>query len=281
MRKFLIPVLLASVAATPAAARPHDWSDRQQSQQDNQQSQDTRQQVRQERVQQREERSASRPSFNAEARSEQLQAQPRQDVTQRQFNTGARFQPGFEGRRGSVGAERNFDAAQEQQVYAAQREAYMQQQQQQQARAAQRDQRDQRSGGERDWRQNRNWQNNDQARGQFEQRERSETGRAQAINWNRNWQNDQRYDWRHYREHHRSRFHLGIYIDPFGWNYQPYSIGYRMYSGYFGNQYWIDPAMYDLPFPPPGTAWVRYWNDAVLVDTYTGTVLDVIPGFFW
>jgi len=54
-----------------------------------------------------------------------------------------------------------------------------------------------------------------------------------------------------------------------------------MYPAYYGNQYWIDPGMYNLPYPPPGAAWVRYFNDAVLVDIYTGTVLDVIPGFFW
>ena len=27
--------------------------------------------------------------------------------------------------------------------------------------------------------------------------------------------------------------------------------------------------MYELPYPPPGTQWVRYWNDALLVDMYT------------
>ena len=39
--------------------------------------------------------------------------------------------------------------------------------------------------------------------------------------------------------------------------------------------------MYGLPYPPPGKQWVRYWNDALLVDTYTGEVVDSIQGFFW
>jgi hypothetical protein len=26
---------------------------------------------------------------------------------------------------------------------------------------------------------------------------------------------------------------------------------------------------------------VRYWNDALLVDMYTGEVVDEIRGFFW
>jgi hypothetical protein len=36
---------------------------------------------------------------------------------------------------------------------------------------------------------------------------------------------DRRYDWRRYRDRDRSRFHLGIYIDPFGWRYRDYDIG--------------------------------------------------------
>jgi len=27
--------------------------------------------------------------------------------------------------------------------------------------------------------------------------------------------------------------------------------------------------------------WVRYWNDALLVDTWTGDVVDAIQNFFW
>jgi Ni/Co efflux regulator RcnB len=99
--------------------------------------------------------------------------------------------------------------------------------------------------------------------------------------WNRNWRNDSRYDWRRYRDVHRSTFHLGLYVDPFGYGYQTFGIGYRLPPVYFSQQYWIDPAMYQLPYPPPGTQWVRYWNDALLIDMYTGQVVDVIQGFFW
>jgi Ni/Co efflux regulator RcnB len=99
--------------------------------------------------------------------------------------------------------------------------------------------------------------------------------------WNRDWRNDRRYDWRGYRDRHRSIFHIGIYYDPFGYSYRPFNIGYRLQPYYYGQQYWIDPAMYSLPYPPPGTEWVRYWNDALLVDIYSGEVVDVIHGFFW
>jgi Ni/Co efflux regulator RcnB len=106
-------------------------------------------------------------------------------------------------------------------------------------------------------------------------------GTRYANNWNRNWRNDHHYDWRRYRNSHRSIFQLGIYLDPFGYDYRPYDIGYELPQGYFGQQYWIDPAMYELPYPPEGAVWIRYWNDALLVDTYSGEVIDVIQGFFW
>ncbi len=37
---------------------------------------------------------------------------------------------------------------------------------------------------------------------------------------------------------------------------------------------------YDLAPPPPGTNWVRYYDDAVLVDA-DGRVLDSVPGIGW
>ena len=106
--------------------------------------------------------------------------------------------------------------------------------------------------------------------------------RRLAINWSTGWRNDQRYDWRRWRERHRSIFRIGIYYDPFGWGYRPYQIGWRLWPGYYGRRYWIDdPYEYRLPYAPPGTVWVRYWDDALLVDTWTGEVIDVIHNFFW
>lgn len=111
---------------------------------------------------------------------------------------------------------------------------------------------------------------------------RAEHRRWSSGNWNTNWRRDGRYDWHNWRDRHRSRFHIGIYYDPFGWGYQPYQIGWRLWPSYYGRQYWIDdPYQYRLPYAPPGTTWVRYWDDALLVDTYTGEVIDVIHNFFW
>jgi nickel/cobalt transporter regulator len=295
MRKFVISLLLASAAAAPAIAGPRDWSDRQQAHEEHQQAQESRQQVHEERAQAREQRvearqqgAVNRPSFAGPPRGQQIQMEQRQEMAARQFNGGGRVQPQVqvEQRRGMFGGERN--GASQRDAFAAQRQAYVQQQQLQQERqrvySGDRQQR-------RDWQQSRsgNYQQNRQQSYQRGQQWDRNGSRDQHwnrdghsnIRWNRDWRNDHRYDWRNYRDHHRSHFHLGLYIDPFGWGYQSFNVGYQMYPAYYGNQYWIDPGMYDLPFPPPGAAWVRYWNDAVLVDVYTGTVIDVIPGFFW
>lgn len=101
-------------------------------------------------------------------------------------------------------------------------------------------------------------------------------------NWSPTWRTDQRYDWHNWRHHHRHHYHLYPYYDPFGWGYYVYSIGWRLWPGYYGSQYWItDPWYYRLPPAPPGTHWVRYYNDVLLVDTWTGEIIDVIHNFFW
>jgi Ni/Co efflux regulator RcnB len=100
--------------------------------------------------------------------------------------------------------------------------------------------------------------------------------------WRRDWHSDHRYDWRSHRRRHRSLFHLGFYYDPFGWSYRPYSIGWRLWPSYYRSSYWLqDPGMYRLPYAPPGYRWIRYYDDALLVDTWDGTVVDVIRDFFW
>jgi hypothetical protein len=106
--------------------------------------------------------------------------------------------------------------------------------------------------------------------------------RDRNHHWSTSWRNDHRYDWQDWRRHHRSHFHLGIYYDPFGWSYRPYSIGWRLWPSYYSSRYWIsDPWEYRLPYAPPGYRWIRYWDDAVLVDTWSGQVVDVLPNFFW
>lgn len=106
--------------------------------------------------------------------------------------------------------------------------------------------------------------------------------RRRAVQWSSNWRHNDRYDWRRWRDRHRSWFRVGIYYDPFGWNYRPYQVGWRLWPSYYSSRYRIhDPWQYRLPYAPAGYVWVRYWDDALLVDTWSGEVVDVIHNFFW
>jgi len=100
--------------------------------------------------------------------------------------------------------------------------------------------------------------------------------------WSSDWRRDHRYDWRNYRTRHRSLFRLGRYHDPYGWGYRRFSIGFSLGSGYYGSNYWLDdPWMYRLPPAYGPYRWVRYYDDALLVNIYTGQVVDVLHNFFW
>lgn len=102
--------------------------------------------------------------------------------------------------------------------------------------------------------------------------------------WNNNWRSDRRYDWRGWRDSHRDTFRVGPYRTPWGYHggYRRWGIGVRIDPIFFAQDYWIDdPDYYRLPPAYGSYRWVRYYNDALLVDIYSGTVVDEIPDFFW
>src|SRR3546814_10053128 len=90
--------------------------------------------------------------------------------------------------------------------------------------------------------------------------------------WNRDWRSDRRYDWRSYRERNRSHYRMPRYYNPYrGYGYTRFSIGFSLNSLFYGPRYWInDPGYYRLPPAYGGTRWIRYYDDALLVDTYSG-----------
>jgi Ni/Co efflux regulator RcnB len=205
----------------------------------------------------------------------QQQAQQRQAEQQQQAEGRARDFDRSRFQRGDRGPQQVTEQQQAQRSYRGYRGGYTGAQPQQVEQA-------QRSGS---WSRDRGSWSRDRD-GDFRQRSGDQQhyrdgSRWASGGWNRDWRRDHRYDWRSYRDRHRSVFHLGFYFDPFGYSYRPFDIGYRLPSLYFGQRYWIDAGMYQLPYPPPGTQWVRYWNDAVLVDMYSGEVVDVIRDFFW
>ena len=102
--------------------------------------------------------------------------------------------------------------------------------------------------------------------------------------WNNGWRNDRRYDWRGWRNSHRDYFRAGHYRPPYGhsWGYRRWGIGVSIDPVFFAQDYWIsDPDYYRLPPAYGSYRWVRYYNDALLVDIYSGVVVDEIPDFFW
>ena len=102
--------------------------------------------------------------------------------------------------------------------------------------------------------------------------------------WDRNdWRRDTRYNWFGYRTQHRDLYRAGRYYSPYSnFRYNRLSIGIFLDSGFYGNRYWVnDPWQYRLPQAYGPYRWVRYYDDVLLVDIYSGEVVDVIHDFFW
>lgn len=99
----------------------------------------------------------------------------------------------------------------------------------------------------------------------------------------RDWRRDHRYNWSHYRNTHRDHYRAGRYYSPYrNYSYSRLSIGIYLGSGFYGRNYWInDPWSYRLPDAYGPYRWVRYYDDVLLVDIYSGEVVDVIYDFFW
>jgi Ni/Co efflux regulator RcnB len=72
------------------------------------------------------------------------------------------------------------------------------------------------------------------------------------------------------------------YRYPSGWRYRRWSVGavlpaLFLTSVYIYDDYW----RLGLPGPPYGYVWVRYGPDLLLVDRFTGRIVDVIYGAFF
>src|SRR3546814_5391454 len=89
---------------------------------------------------------------------------------------------------------------------------------------------------------------------------------------------DLRYDWRDYRQAHRSYYRMPRYYSPYrNHRYTRFSIGFTLGSLFYGERYWInDPWYYRLPPASGSYRWVRSYDDALLVDIYSGQVVDEI-----
>ena len=119
---------------------------------------------------------------------------------------------------------------------------------------------------------------------QNHERNRYASGSKDHRRWDRNnWRRDTRYNWSGYRNQHRDLYSAGRYYSPYNnYSYSRLSIGFFLNRGFYGQNYWInDPYQYRLPEVYGPYRWVRYYDDVLLVDIYSGEVVDVIHNFFW
>ena len=135
--------------------------------------------------------------------------------------------------------------------------------------------------GNRDWNRDRTW-NRDGNRDWNRDRTWNRDG-YRGGTWNRDWRRNDRYNWQSYRSSHRDIYRMGRYYSPYrDWSYRRLNIGFYLEPLFFSQNYWIDdPWMYRLPEADGSYRWVRYYDDALLVDIYSGEVVDVIYDFFW
>ena len=78
------------------------------------------------------------------------------------------------------------------------------------------------------------------------------------------------------------RFHVGAYQAPAGYRARHWSHGQRLPGFLFARNYWLlNYAAYALFPPPPGLVWVRVGADALLIDQFTGEIIQVDYGVFY
>jgi Ni/Co efflux regulator RcnB len=110
---------------------------------------------------------------------------------------------------------------------------------------------------------------------------------------NNNWRGDNnrhgnhgswsgRFDRRNVTAQHHYRYRGDRWRWPRGYSYQRWAFGMTLPSIFWASNYWInDYYYYGLGAPPPGTVWVRYGDDAVLIDRYSGEILEVVYDQFY
>jgi hypothetical protein len=301
MRKIIIGMLMAATAATPVLAQDNSdgWRGRghrdggeQRAEQRAERVQE-RQQAREERQQAREQRQQAAPQPQAAPQQVERQAyrqrqaeapvqQPQQAVQQQAYRTrqtGTWNRGSDNGQREAYRQQIEQSRRSNEQVRAGMPENYQRRAVENERRYEGQVQGQYRRNNNRDsYRGDRNG-TRDYSRGSYG----GNYNGGRNTNWNRNWRTDNRYDWQRYRYQNRNVYRPGRYYSPYrNYSYNRLGIGVVLDQLFFGRNYWIaDPWQYRLPPAPYGTQWVRYFDDVVLVDVYTGQVLDVIYDFFW
>jgi Ni/Co efflux regulator RcnB len=121
---------------------------------------------------------------------------------------------------------------------------------------------------------------NDRRDGRYD-RDRHDDGRRD--DWRRDGRRDRddRHRWS-YRGYEYNSFRISPFYYPRGWEYRSWRVGERLPYMFLSSTYFIDNWYdFDLPQPPYGYHWARFGPDAVLVNNWSGEVVDVIYGIFY
>jgi hypothetical protein len=125
-----------------------------------------------------------------------------------------------------------------------------------------------------------NWRRDDW---RWNYRGRDGWDRRDFRRWDNGWRGNRSYNFVDYRRANRFVYRPGPYFAPYrAHRYNRFQTGFFLDSLFFQPRFFInDPINYRLPPVYGPYQWVRYYDDVMLVDIYTGEVVDVIHDFFW
>lgn len=89
-----------------------------------------------------------------------------------------------------------------------------------------------------------------------------------------------REDWQDYRRDHRNAFRGAKFNAPF--KYRSFNTGARLTASYYSPRFYVNNySSYRLKAPGYNQRYVRHYNDLLLVNVRSGTVVKVYRGFYW
>ena len=139
---------------------------------------------------------------------------------------------------------------------------------------------------------NNNFNNNARSQQNFNNNNFNNNGRNQPNfnNNNFNNNNNRSNNWdqaRNLRNYSRTfnaprRYRAEPFYYPRGYSYTRFRFGDYVPNIFWARDYWIDNYYYfGLDYPPPGFTWVRFGPDALLIDQFTGEVVEVEYNIFY
>ncbi len=101
-------------------------------------------------------------------------------------------------------------------------------------------------------------------------------------NWDRSWRDRTNFDWRRLRKSNARLFTFPVYVNPYGrdYVYRPFAVGDYL-DPRFSTAELVRPGQFGLPDAYKPFRWVRYYDDALVVDMRNGKIVDVVFEMFF